>query len=726
MNGRMPAPGEDLGPYHVTRVIGRGGMGVVFGAVHRGLEREIALKVLPAEMADEVEYRARFLSEARTLARLDSPHVVTIHDAGEIDGCLYLAMQLVASGDLSAWIRVHGPLDLPTALDLLLQIADGLAAAHDAGVLHRDIKTSNVLLREGRRLHAYLCDFGIAQAGDTQHTRTGAVVGTWAYLAPERHDGTPATTATDVYALGCLLWVMVTGRAPYEGSTEWQVAVAHRTEPIPQLVGNDPQSAAVSALLRDLLAKRPEERLDSAAEVVARVAGIVGIAARSDADAATPGPTAESGERVTDSTAAFSADVPTAHSIGPDSFATATVAGGASGAGDTDATVRSSSAATAAHPAVPLDSPRSGSSRRRRGVLLGVVALVLVVGVGITLALLRERPETANDERVEDPTYASVAPGAYGDLVVQHGSEPIEYAGEAWALENGYFVEAGFGAVDPRQPPAEVAELLTSGEVDIGFISTLAASVAFGEGAPITLIATTFQTSPIAVLSLSDGADIRTPADLVGKRIGVQDGNLALFRHLLDVNGIDQQQLETVSATPDDAQPLIDGDLDAIVGFTTDQVPAFRAAGLEVSVMTYASAGVPFPTLAVAVTDDYLAENRDAVQAYLTAMIRGWRDVLEAPAAETVAVVEEQFDDSSGKAAGDPGPSDEDALAAVRELLLPPGSGGGLLTTSAEQQEQVVTAASVLGYDVAAADLFDTSVLADVYTAHPELLDDQR
>ncbi|MDQ1103312.1 protein kinase domain-containing protein [Nocardioides zeae] len=262
----LPQPGAEFGSYDVGERIGRGGMGVVYRAVHRDLQREVALKVLSEQFSSDAEYRARFLSEARTLARLESPFVVTIHDAGERDSSLFLAMQLVPDGDLAAWLRQYGAVPPAMALDLLRQVTSGLLAAHEAGVLHRDIKASNVLLRrlgEGG-VRAYLCDFGIAQTEDAGHTRTGGVVGTWAYLAPERHRGVPASVRSDLYALGCLLWVMLTGRTPYEAASEMEVALAHMNAPVPQLPEHGPQERGINDLLRQLMAKDPGQRPASA------------------------------------------------------------------------------------------------------------------------------------------------------------------------------------------------------------------------------------------------------------------------------------------------------------------------------------------------------------------------------------------------------------------------------------------------------------------------------
>ncbi|MDF9715448.1 protein kinase [Nocardioides sp. ChNu-153] len=303
----MLEPGGVFGSYLVGDSIGHGGMGVVYRAVHRDLDREVALKVLAPQFSTDEEYRQRFLSEARTLARLESNHVVAIYDAGERDGSLFLAMQLVTDGDLATWLRAWGPMPPAMALDLLRQVTTGLAAAHAAGVLHRDIKASNVLLRRlpDGATRAYLCDFGIAQTQDSSLTRPGGVVGTWAYLAPERHQGAPASPATDVYALGCLLWAMLTGHAPYTGGTDVEVAIAHIKAPVPQLPVAGPAEHALNHLLARLLDKDPFGRPPSAAAVleeVDRAAAVVTPGAGSGA-----GPVAApAGDRTAGSTQAAS------------------------------------------------------------------------------------------------------------------------------------------------------------------------------------------------------------------------------------------------------------------------------------------------------------------------------------------------------------------------------------------------------------------------------------
>jgi len=263
-------PGDSFGRYDVTGRLGHGGMGVVLAAVHRDLDRPVALKVLAPHLADDAAYRARFLREAKALARLDSPNVVRVFDAGEEDGALFIATELIPGGDLNGLLRDEGPLFLPDAVALVRDLAVGLGAAHEVGILHRDIKPSNVLvgkLADGR-IRPVLCDFGIAAVADLEQLATTGAVGTPGYMAPERHQGAEATVAADIYGLGCVLWAALTARAPYEGATG-QVLLGHLQGPVPQLPASSADAVAVNDILAVAMAKDPAERFGTTAELVA-------------------------------------------------------------------------------------------------------------------------------------------------------------------------------------------------------------------------------------------------------------------------------------------------------------------------------------------------------------------------------------------------------------------------------------------------------------------------
>lgn len=266
---RFPSVGDTFGPYRIVSILGRGGMGVVFEAVQARLHRSVALKVLDPRLADDELFAARFAREAEVLARMDSPHIVTIYDHGEVDGCLYLAMQHVTGGDLGHRIAT-GPLPLAEALELTRQVVSALADAHARGVIHRDVKPSNVLVAtSGDAPFAYLCDFGIAQtATGGLTTTTGTVAGSLAFMAPERHEGRPASPASDLYSAGCLLWATLTGRNPYRG-TDVQMAMEHVSAPVPQLPGAGPLPTMLNRLFARVLAKDPADRYQTAGQLLA-------------------------------------------------------------------------------------------------------------------------------------------------------------------------------------------------------------------------------------------------------------------------------------------------------------------------------------------------------------------------------------------------------------------------------------------------------------------------
>ena len=274
----FPAIGERIGAYRVDAEIGRGGMGIVYRATQLALNRPVALKILDPRLAADPTFVERFTREATILASLDSPHIIQIFDHGNPDGYLYLAMQYVAGGDVSQLVSRNGPLAPQAAIQIFMQVIEALGDAHSRGIVHRDVKPSNVLLRaDGTEPFAYLCDFGIAHAPESGLTQPGLVAGSWAFMSPERHSGAAATPRSDLYSAACVLWAMLTGRNVYSG-TDVQIAMAHLHSPVPQLPGSDPLIVALNRLFWTCLAKDSDERPDSAAEVLALARGPLSLA----------------------------------------------------------------------------------------------------------------------------------------------------------------------------------------------------------------------------------------------------------------------------------------------------------------------------------------------------------------------------------------------------------------------------------------------------------------
>ena len=264
--GENPGPGDrsgsTLGPYRLVRRIGRGGMGEVYEAVDTVKDRTVALKLLPPQFADDADYRTRFLRESQTAARLNDPHVIPIHDFGEIDGQLFLDMRIVAGQDLRAVIR-QGPVAPERAVDVIGQIASALDSAHDAGLTHRDIKPENILL-DGKGF-AYLVDFGLVQsAGQTGLTSTGLAIGSFNYMAPERFGGGgPVGPPSDTYALACVLYECLTGAKPFGSDSMEQIIAGHLHRPLP------PTGTAFDAVIARGTAKDPAQRYRTAGELAA-------------------------------------------------------------------------------------------------------------------------------------------------------------------------------------------------------------------------------------------------------------------------------------------------------------------------------------------------------------------------------------------------------------------------------------------------------------------------
>ncbi|HET7807664.1 MAG TPA: protein kinase [Gaiellaceae bacterium] len=249
------------GRYRLERPLGHGGMGTVHLAHDVELDRPVAVKLLAASLAGDEAFRRRFLREARVAARLSHPNVVAVYDAGETeDGLPYIVMEYVDGATLEG----RGPLPPAEAVGLALQACHGLAHAHEHGLVHRDVKPHNLLLRSDGTLK--VADFGIARAAEaTALTQVGTVLGTAAYLAPEQAAGEAVTPATDVYALGAVLYELLTGRPPYEPTSLADLAERPEIPPVSELA---PQvSRGVEDAVMRALARNPDYRQSSAAEL---------------------------------------------------------------------------------------------------------------------------------------------------------------------------------------------------------------------------------------------------------------------------------------------------------------------------------------------------------------------------------------------------------------------------------------------------------------------------
>ncbi len=262
------APDRVLGGrYRLRRELARGGMATVWDAEDRVLTRRVAIKVLHPHLASDDGFRIRFRREAVAAAGLAHPNIVTTYDTGREGDVAYIVMELVSGITLARLLREGGTLPAATAVDIAAQVADALACAHDHGVIHRDVKPANILLRSDG--HVKVADFGIAKAGaGNDLTRTGVVMGTAKYLSPEQVSGNAAEAPSDLYALGIVLYEMLTGRPPFVGDSELSTAVARLTATPESLRDRRPDiPPSLEAIVLRSLARAPEARFRSAAEM---------------------------------------------------------------------------------------------------------------------------------------------------------------------------------------------------------------------------------------------------------------------------------------------------------------------------------------------------------------------------------------------------------------------------------------------------------------------------
>ncbi|MBW3664379.1 MAG: protein kinase [Actinobacteria bacterium] len=270
------------GRYELVQLIARGGMAQVYEARDHALDRRVAVKALDPALATDEDAVSRFRREARQAAGLTHPHVVSVFDHGSHEGTHYIVMEHVGGGTLADLIEDEAPLDPARVVQIMAQVCEGLGAAHDIGIIHRDVKPANIMFDEHGR--AKVADFGIARAlTDVTITRTGTLLGSAAYLSPEQAAGKPIDTRADIYALGCVVYEMLTGKPPFHGGSPITIATHHlRTQPTPPLAIRDDLPSRLSAVVLEALAKDPDDRPPTARELWVRLEGALPEAARTE------------------------------------------------------------------------------------------------------------------------------------------------------------------------------------------------------------------------------------------------------------------------------------------------------------------------------------------------------------------------------------------------------------------------------------------------------------
>jgi len=262
-------PGQMLGVYRIISKIGQGGMATVYKAYQPSMDRNVAIKVLPGQLAESPEFAARFQQEARFIARLEHPHILPVFDYGEDNGITYFVMRYLDAGSLKDRMAA-GPLSLMEIDRVFTQLADALGYAHGRGIIHRDLKPANALIDSDGNL--FLTDFGIAkllESASPRLTQTDAIMGTPAYISPEQAQAQPVNQRSDIYSLGIILYELVTGRVPYVADTPLAVILKHLSDPLPlpSVIKSDIPDAIEQVILK-ALAKNPTDRFGTTGEFV--------------------------------------------------------------------------------------------------------------------------------------------------------------------------------------------------------------------------------------------------------------------------------------------------------------------------------------------------------------------------------------------------------------------------------------------------------------------------
>ncbi len=264
-------PGQMLGAYRIIGQIGKGGMATVYKAYQASVDRYVAVKVLPSQLAESQEFATRFHQEARIIAKLEHPHILPVFDYGESDGVAYFVMRYLDAGTLKDRMEAGRPLPFDEIDHIFTQLTDALSYAHGHGIVHRDLKPANALIDS--QGNVFLTDFGIAkllESASPRLTQTDAIMGTPAYISPEQAQGKPVDQRSDIYSLGIILYEMVTGGVPYVADTPLAVLFKHISDPLPlpSLVKPD-IPAPIEQVILKALAKEPQDRFTTAAEFLA-------------------------------------------------------------------------------------------------------------------------------------------------------------------------------------------------------------------------------------------------------------------------------------------------------------------------------------------------------------------------------------------------------------------------------------------------------------------------
>lgn len=352
---------------------------------------------------------------------------------------------------------------------------------------------------------------------------------------------------------------------------------------------------------------------------------------------------------------------------------------------------------------------RGGRSRGLRVTAVLAAAVFALAACGSD-----DDPETGSGDSTDGAS-------GLGDITVQLSwIKNAEFAGEFMADSMGYYADAGLGAVTLLPGPVGTEELVATGKADFGLSNAVSTGAAIANSDfPLKIVGTTYQKNPFSILSLSDGGNIATPQDLIGKKIGVQDPNLSLFNALLAANDIDPDDV-TIVPNGFDIAPLEDGEIDGLVAYVTNESLLVAGDGYDTVDLGFADNGLPFVAESVIATDDTIQNRPDVVKAFLEAEIRGWKDACDDPTAGAKLAV-----DTYGKDIDPPLELDKEVAQAEQQCKLLVSSdetaANGPFTISDDMKAANIASLAAAGIDLSADDLFDTSLLDEVLSENPDL-----
>ena len=446
--------GERIAGYVLKEQIGRGGMAVVFRAHDERLDRTVALKILAPGLADDEAFRQRFIRESRAAAAVDDPHIIPVFEAGEASGALFIAMRYVSGGDVGAAAKRAGHLPLEEVAAIMSQVASALDAAHARGLVHRDVKPTNMLLdagsTSGRPDHVYLSDFGLSkpQMTSAKLTETGQFLGTLDYISPEQVSGQAAGAPADQYSLACAAFELLSGRAPFERDTGLAVMYAHMHEAPPSLTSRRSDlPKALDAVFARALAKEPAGRFASCqefAEALRTALGLPPYRGRPEFDpprtevphASVPREIADGQPATTDNPLPVATEV-------------ADINGS-----DYPVTVAS---AKAAGDGASADGGLGRPWWRSRALIGAAVALVLVIGGGVALLL--------NGGNTGGPSGAVIFQSNFSDAA--DGWRVVQGPGDGHRVNGSFYVSATAGGTGVVGVPLGAASVYPTAPADV-------------------------------------------------------------------------------------------------------------------------------------------------------------------------------------------------------------------------------------------------------------------